>query len=145
MGPSNCWLLWVRWVGTLLAIVAVLGLTVGGAWWLASAGVVSSVLLALDYKPLKQRVTFTDRGIHLSATLYITIFGRAHMIVRQGSASEHVLLGKCQNTTNWFQCAVHVGNGPRNLLIYFRYPIGFVLSQTENDVPLHIEHSAFCL
>lgn len=97
------------------------------------------------YKPFKQRVEILTNGSTLVLILAMSMLGRITMRINSSGHSKTVKLGSYWGVPVWFEHTVELAEHQQRLLIYFRFPNGFMVSHGLNEPPLNIARNEVCI
>lgn len=143
--PSRGWLLWVRWLVALAVPFTLILLfkMLGWPMWMAIAFL---VILAAVYVPLKQRAELQVGAHRITLELSMNLLGRLLLRVNENAGSQQVVLSRAWNSGQamWLEPTVAVEGQPLKLLLYFRWPRGFMVS-SGNEESFSIVRNHFCL
>lgn len=117
----------------------------GRSSWQMWIGIAVMAALVLTYKPLKQQVEFVTEGAPVSLTLWMNLFCQLIVRMETPSGVKSTKLGRYIGIPVWFEHTIEVADHPRRLLVYFRFPNGFMVSHGLNDKVLTITRNEICL
>lgn len=146
MGPSNRWVLWLRWVTVMVVAGVVIPLVIGATreiLWLQLLvmGLLAAILVT--YQPIRQYVEGSCGGTSVAFTLSMDMLGRLFLHV--GGSPERIRLGAYRGVPLWLKPAIEVAGRSEQLLIYFRFPSGFLVSQAAGNPTLTVTRNEFRL
>lgn len=148
MEPAKRWLLWIRWLVVMTVVVAFIPLIAGGlsnSIWMKTAAAGAMLTVVALYKPFKQRVEIMTNDSTLVLILAMSMLGRITMQINSSGRSKTVKLGSYWGVPVWFEHTVELAEHQQRLLIYFRFPNGFMVSHGLNEPPLNIARNEVCI
>ena len=146
MTPSNRWLLWLRWVIVMMIAGVAIPLFMGATRdiaWVQFFAVGLLAVVVLTYQPIRQHVEGSCAGAPVSLTFSMDMLGRLFM--HAGGSSQRIMLGRYYGVPLWLEWAIDSAERSERLLIYFRFPNGFLVSHAADSSPLTVTRNEFCL
>lgn len=144
MGASNRWLLWLRWVVVMAIAGVAIPLFMGATRevvWLQLPLLVLFAAVVFLYQPIRQRVEGSYAGTPIAFTLSMDILGRLFM--RIGDSPQQTKLGRYIGVPLWLEPTMDIGGRQERLLIYFRFPNGFLVSPAAGSPALTVTRNQF--
>ncbi len=157
MEPDKKWLLWTRWLLLMSLLVLVMPVMVrtflefaeGDTLWMAWIGIFLVVGLALylllSHKPIKQRVVLASSGGKIELMLSMNFFRQIEMRAFDGKALRIQKLGNYHGLPIWFEPSFDIAGEPQTLLLYFRFPDGFLVTPRKSAKALAVISNEICL
>ena len=148
MEPAKRWLLWIRWLAAMTVVVVFIPMLAGGmssSIWMKTAAAVAMLTVVVLYKPFKQKVEIVTNSSTLVLILAMSMSGRITMQIRSAGHSKTVKLGSYFGVPVWFEHTVEISGHQQRLLVYFRFPNGFMVSHGLNEPPLNIARNEVCI
>lgn len=147
MGPSKRWLLWVRWLTLMVLALSFSALLVSPLkpHWNAALIPVAIAALFLGYKPLKQRFEFSENGVPVTLILSMSSFCKLTLQIKTPGKFSTIKLGRYIGIPMWFEETIEVAGIQRRLLIYYRFPQGFLVSHRLNEPHITFTRNEICI
>jgi hypothetical protein len=95
------------------------------------------------YQPIRQRVEGSCAGAPIAFTLSMDILGR--LFIRIGDSPQQTRLGRYIGVPLWLESAADIGGRQVRLLIYFRFPNGFLVNSAAESPALTVTRNQFCI
>jgi len=156
MEPAKKWLLWTRWLLLMGLMVLVFPVLIrfflqmdnGEDAWMGwtGTGMVSALTLYLliSLKPIKQRVALVCDDKTVDLILSMNFFRQIEMRSFDGRTSGVKTLGHYHGLPIWFETTIDIGGKPQSLLLYFRFPNGFLVTPRRSTSAITITRNEIC-